>query len=137
MAIRACAWLICSSRAKQPCRVGIDPVDFGSFVGDRHLDQLVKLRVDAALEQRDQPGPGDVRAAAAPQLFDLAKLIERVLKLLLDGGEPLDLGGFDSALGGRRHGKLSFRETLQLLEIGFDHLGKIGRPQGTVAHAGK
>ena len=93
MASAAWIWLIRSSRAKSRCRVGIDPDHFGGLVGDADLDQLVQLLVDAALQQIDQPLPGDVGAAAAPQLLDLVELVESVLELRSDLLEALQLGG--------------------------------------------
>ena len=65
-------------------RVRVDPHHFSGLVGDGHLNQLVQLLVDAALEQLDQPSPGNVGTAAAAQLLDLAELVEGVLELLLD-----------------------------------------------------
>ena len=67
--------------AQQPRGVGVDPHHLGGLVGDRDLDELVQLLVDAALEQGDQRRPGDVGTAAAAQLLDLAELVERVLDI--------------------------------------------------------
>ena len=70
--------------AQELGRVGIDPDDLGGLVGNADLDQLVELLVDAAFEQIGQLLPGDVRAAAAAQLLDLAELVERALEFLPD-----------------------------------------------------
>ncbi len=68
--------------AQELCRVGVDPDHLGGLVGDADLDQLVQLLIDAAFEQVDQPLPGDVGTAAAPQLLDLVELVQSVLELL-------------------------------------------------------
>ncbi len=65
--------------AQQPRRVGVDPIDLGGLVGDRDLDQLVELLVDAALEKREQRRPGRVRPPPAAQLLDILELVERML----------------------------------------------------------
>ncbi len=116
--------------AQQPRRVGIDPDHFGGLVGHADLDQLVELLVDAALEQIDQPLPGDVGAPAALQLLDLAELIQRVLELLPDPGQPLKLGRFGLALVGADEGELFLAELLERRQVGFDHLVEIGGAEG-------
>ena len=137
MAITAWIWLICSSRLKSLAASASILTDLGGLVGDGDLDELVQLLVDASFKECNQPLPRDVGTAAAAQLLDLAKLIERVLIFRLDGIEPLELGGFDPAFLGAHHGELGLGQLLELGEIGFDDLVKIGRPQGPVAHAGQ
>ena len=71
--------------AQQLCGVGVDPDHLGGLVGHADLDQLVELLVDAAFEEIDQPLPGDVGAAAAPQLLDFAQADPEC------AGTPVDL----------------------------------------------
>ena len=123
--------------AQQPRGIGIDPDDLGGLVGDRDLDQLVQLLVDAALEQSEQRRPGDIGAAAAAQLLHLAELIERVLKFALDGVEPVELGSFHPAFLGADHGELGLGEPIELGEIGLDDLVQVGGSKGAVADAGE
>ena len=117
--------------------VGIDPDDLGGLVGHADFDQLVELLVDAALEQIDQPLPGDIGAAAAAQLLDLAELIERALELLPDLRQACELGGFGLAFVVADDGELSLGQGLERREIGIDHLVQIGGAQGTVGHSGQ
>ena len=116
--------------AQQPRGIGIDPDDLGGLVGDRDLDQLVQLLVDAALEQSEQRRPGDIGAAAAAQLLHLAELIERVLKFALDGVQPVELGGFHPPLLGADHSELGLGEPIQLGEIGLDDLVQVSGSEG-------
>ncbi len=102
-----------------------------------HVDQAVKLLVDAASEQIGQFLPGDVRLAAAAQLLDLAELVERALEFLPDFRQPRELRGLGPALIGIDDGKLLFGKGLKRREIGFDHLVEIGGAEGPVGHAGQ
>ena len=122
---------------EQPCRIGIDSIDLGGLVGNRNLDQLVQLLVDAALEQRDQRRPGDVGPPAAAKLLDLGELVEGVLELGLDGGKPVHLCRLHPPFIGGHESKLRLGQALQLVEIGFDHLMEIGRAERAVADAGQ
>ena len=99
--------------AQELSRVGIDPDDLGCLVGQADFDQLVQLLVDAASEEICEFLPGDVRLAAAPELLDLAKLIERTLKLLLDLREPCEFGGLGLAFVVIDDGELFFDERLE------------------------
>ena len=85
--------------AQQSRGIGIDPVHLRGLVGHGNLDQLVQLLIDAAFQQFDQPLPGDVGAAVAAQLLDLAQLVQGVLIFGLDGVEPDELRRLVLALG--------------------------------------
>ena len=119
--------------AQELCRVGVDPDHFGGLVGDADLDQFVQLLIDAALEQIDQPLPGDVGTAAAPQLLDLVELVQSVLKLAADLLEAGKLGGFGLLLLGPDDGELLVAQVLQRGEIGLDDLVQIGRAERAIA----
>src|SRR5262245_8395341 len=99
--------------AQELGRVGVDPDDLGGLVGEADIDQPVQLLVDPASEEIGQLLPGNVRLAAAAQLFDLAELVERALEFLPDLCQPRKLGGFGPALIGIDDGKLPFGEGLK------------------------
>ena len=116
--------------------VGVDAEHLGGLVGDANLNELVKLLIDAAFEEIDQPLPGDIRPAAASQLLDFAELIQRVLVLLLDAIEAIELGGFGLALLRPDHVELALGKLLKFGEVRFDDLVQIGRSEGPVGDAG-
>ena len=109
MATTAWIWLMRSSWLSSLAGVGVDPHDLGGLVGDRDIDELVQLLVDAALEQRDQGRPGDVGPAAAPQLLDLGKLVEGMLNSCLMASSRSSSCGFDAPLVGADHGRARSR----------------------------
>src|SRR6188508_2470323 len=106
--------------AKELRCVGVDAEHLGGLVGDANLNELVKLLIDAAFEEIDQPLPGDIRSAAASQLLDFAELIQRVLVLLLDAIEAIEFGGFGLALLRPDHLELVRGKLLKLGEVRFD-----------------
>ena len=68
--------------AQQPRRVGVDPDHLGGLVGDRDLDQLVELLVDATLQKGDQRCQA---TSGRPRLCNCStslELVERMLELL-------------------------------------------------------
>ncbi len=117
------------------CSIGIDSHDFGGLVRHGDFDQLVELLIDAVFGQLEQILPGDIRPAAVTQLFHLAELIQGLLKLPLDRGKPLKLGGFALVFLGPHQGQLPLGEVLQCSEVGLDDLVQIGGAQRLVAHA--
>ena len=123
-------------REKTRC-IGVDAQNFGSLIRDGHFDEPVELLIEAALHQFEQVLPSDVGPAAAPELLDLAQLIERLLEFALDRCNPFELSGLGRAFVGTDKSKFLFRELFQGSKVGLDDLVQIGgaeRPIGDPGH---
>ena len=91
--------------------IEVDAQNFGSLIRDGHFDEPVELLIEAALHQFEQVLPSDVGPAAAPELLDLAQLIERLLELALDRCNPIELSGLGRAFSSETTRVSSFLES--------------------------